>query len=239
MILLFGQRIKSINILGKAGAIVGKRGDILAPTHFVMFDEMNPKGLLNVDLDISKLSSISGKSDVYAGPGIFLLIISLILLVLTVLGTFVQNRKSLHYFKSLWQCIGLEMEGSYYSRAIERGILRGLLSKDVASRFLYYVSDLPLAITGKLTDKLEPWEGIPPLYAISRIIVESIFLLDSSVTVAATHNAPTSLNPISLSRFSSSDHLETVVPLQSLSLLRRATSFMPPIDEDDTNFDHS
>ena len=43
--------------------------------------------------------------------------------VLTVLGTLMQNRELLHYYKNLWACIGLEMEGSYYARQIERTIM--------------------------------------------------------------------------------------------------------------------
>lgn len=41
LILLFGTNIRSINVLGKAGAMVGKRGDILLPTHFIKFNEVS------------------------------------------------------------------------------------------------------------------------------------------------------------------------------------------------------
>ena len=71
-----------------------------------------------------------------------------------------QNADLIHYFDQLWHCIGLEMEGSYYARSMERGILRGLLQPTVVSRFLYYVSDVPLEVASNLSQKLEPWEGL-------------------------------------------------------------------------------
>jgi hypothetical protein len=35
LVLLFGSHIRSVNIMGKAGALVGKRGDILYPSHLI------------------------------------------------------------------------------------------------------------------------------------------------------------------------------------------------------------
>ena len=170
LILLFGTNIRYVNVFGKAGALVGKRGDILLPTHFIMFNEDNPKAVINRDVDFNRLVQLSNSHcDVWTGP------------VLTVLGTLVQNAEFLHYFEQLWHCIGLEMEGSYYSRAMERGIMRGLLLPSVKSRFLYYVSDLPLEVSDNLSRRLEPWEGIPPLYLISRAVIEEVLHPDIDI----------------------------------------------------------
>lgn len=129
LILLFGTNIRSVNVFGKAGALVGKRGDVLLPTHFIMFDEDNPKAVINRDVDYNRIVQLSNAHcDVYAGP------------LLTVLGTLVQNQDLLHYFDKLWKCVGLEMEGTYYSRAMERGIMLGLLLPTVRSRYFSFLS---------------------------------------------------------------------------------------------------
>ena len=35
LLLLFGRNVRSINVLGKAGSLVGARGDVIAPTAFI------------------------------------------------------------------------------------------------------------------------------------------------------------------------------------------------------------
>jgi hypothetical protein len=163
LILMFGECIRSVNILGKAGALVGKRGDILMPTHVIRFNEGNTKAIGNLDLSKERVVQLAHPHVVWTGP------------VLTVLGTFVQNAEMLRYYEKLWRCIGLEMEGSYFIRSIERGVLRGVLNENVVSRVLYYVSDLPLQATSNLAHALPPWEGIPPLYKLTILWLTEIF----------------------------------------------------------------
>ena len=64
--------------------------------------------------------------------------------MLTVAGTLLQNRIMLNFYRRIWRCVGLEMEGTYYLRQILKARSLGLMSRDVALRFLYYVSDVPL-----------------------------------------------------------------------------------------------
>ena len=52
----------------------------------------------------------------------------------------------------------------------------GLLRPNVRSRFLYYVSDLPLSVGTSLATKMTTWEGIPPLYAITRALLQKVFM---------------------------------------------------------------
>jgi hypothetical protein len=80
----------------------------------------------------------------------------------------------LNFYKSLWGCVGLEMEGIYYHWAIAEALQLGVLRKGVSTRFLYYVSDLPLQPGASLSERLSPQEGIPPLYAITREILSRI-----------------------------------------------------------------
>jgi len=37
--------------------------------------------------------------------------------------------------------------------------MRGILNNDVNTRFLYYVSDIPLDLKSTLSKSLSPWEG--------------------------------------------------------------------------------
>jgi hypothetical protein len=158
LIALFGHRIKSVNVLGKAGALVGKRGDILAASAFLeqsadLFQPI-PKNAVNLE----RLRSLTDRT-VHVGP------------VLTVAGTLLQNERMLYFNKHVWGCTGLEMEGTYYLSEIVESMNRGSLSRDVELRFLYYVSDLPLDHGSNLSGGMRAIEGIPPLYAITREIL--------------------------------------------------------------------
>ncbi|MBM75899.1 MAG: hypothetical protein CMK59_10905 [Proteobacteria bacterium] len=160
LILLLGPQIQSINIMGKAGAVVGQRGDIMVASCVLMEPEEEIHRLNNSNICHESLKA-SGR-EIHEG------------LVLTVQGTLLQNHELLRYYRKLWQCVGLEMEGSFYARQIDRGIAAGLLSKDIASRFAYFVSDLPLQEGEQLSKDMNPWEFIPPLYAITRSFLTPI-----------------------------------------------------------------
>ena len=164
LILLFGTRLKSINVLGKAGALIGSRGDILVPTAFIeqSSDNFYPFGE-RVRCDLSALEALAPGSQVHSGP------------LLTVSGTLLQNSTMLHFYRHIWDCIGLEMEGSYYYRQILESQQLEVIGGDIPLRFLYYVSDLPLSRAEDLSISLSPVEGIPPLYAITRQILAEIF----------------------------------------------------------------
>ena len=55
------------------------------------------------------------------------------------------------YYKTLWRCVSLEMEGSYYARCAQKMANLGFLRRDIAHRYLYYVSDLPLDTNSNLS----------------------------------------------------------------------------------------
>ena len=161
LIVLFGQRIRSVNILGKAGGLEGKRGDVFVATHFVeQEDDALHVPTINVKLD--RLRARIPNRTVRSGP------------VLTVLGTVMQNHVMLNYYRRLWGCVGLEMEGSYYCRKLLRSQVRGVLRPQVDLRFLYYVSDLPLQHDQNLSGAMRAHEGIPPLYAVTREVLTAI-----------------------------------------------------------------
>jgi hypothetical protein len=167
LVLLFARNLRSINVLGKAGALRGRRGDILAPTAFIEQQADLYEPLPEVmPIDRARLVARGGVRDIHEGP------------MLTVLGTLMQNRRLLNYYRRVWRCVGLEMEGYFYFRHIAESIRLGVLPADLPLRFLYYVSDTPLETGGTLSESLTAWEGIPPLYAVTREILSSIFEQD-------------------------------------------------------------
>jgi hypothetical protein len=94
--------------------------------------------------------------------------------LLTVAGTLLQNRAMLQFYRRVWGCVGLEMEGSWYLRAIHEAEALGVLAPGASLRFIYYVSDLPLEAGQGLSARLRPVEGLPPLYAATREVLQGI-----------------------------------------------------------------
>ena len=163
LLTLFGRRVRSVNVLGKAGAVIGARGDILVPTVFVEqgVDEAVDFPGVN-DVEVERLHARTPDRGIHVGP------------VLTVAGTLLQNDSLLRYYKHIWQCVGLEMEGTYYLRELLTAARTGVVSDTVKSRFLYYVSDLPLDHSANLSGSLQVHEGLPPLYAVTREVLAEI-----------------------------------------------------------------
>ena len=163
LILLFGRNLASINVLGKAGSLVGKRGDILIPDAFIeqTSDRFYPLEVADSTLQ-ERLEQQAPGSSVHTGP------------ILTVAGTLMQNRQMLNFYRHIWNCIGLEMEGTFYYRQILEAMELNVIPRQIPSRFLYYVSDLPLGHRSSLSSRLHPSEGIPPLYCVTREILSAI-----------------------------------------------------------------
>ncbi|MFW5802161.1 MAG: cyclic nucleotide-binding domain-containing protein [Spirochaeta sp.] len=164
LVILFGKNVQSINFLGKAGALLGKRGDVLAPTAFIeqttdLFQPVPPPSTAA----IKDLRDRMPGREVHLGP------------MLTVEGTLLQNRMMLHFYRSIWGCTGIEMEGTHYYRQVLESTQIGVIPDNVDLRFFYYVSDLPLTHTSSLSSRMALSEGVPPLYAITRHILSEIF----------------------------------------------------------------
>jgi CRP-like cAMP-binding protein len=167
IISLFGRNLSSVSVLGKAGGLVGDRGDVFVATGFVeqSGDHFHPlPGDPAVDMD--RLAALLPDRAIREGNA------------LTVTGTLLQNRKMLQFNRHIWGCIGLEMEGSHYLRQILKSMNRGAIRRDVPLRFLYYVSDLPLRHDSSLSAHLQAVEGVPPLYAITREVLSGILGVD-------------------------------------------------------------
>lgn len=158
-------QIKSISIMGKAGVLPGKKGDIMLATahvmegtadNYIVANDLNP-----ADFDESVA--------VYNGP------------MVTVLGTSLQNRDVLERFhSSAWRAVGLEMEGGHYQRAISGAIIQGHIPADMKTRYAYYASDNPLVSGQTLASGPMGDEGIVPTYMISKVILEKIANYEAS-----------------------------------------------------------
>ena len=96
--------------------------------------------------------------------------------MITVLGTSLQNRDILQYFKnSSWRCIGLEMEGAHYQKAIQAASrIRNSISEDVILRYAYYASDNPLVTGSTLASGSLGAVGVKPTYLITLKILAKI-----------------------------------------------------------------
>ncbi len=152
--------VKSISVMGKAGILPGKKGDILlAEAHVLEGSAHNYP--VNNDL---KREDFEGEADVYAGP------------IVTVLGTSLQNRAVLEKFQTTsWKAVGLEMEGGHYQQAISAAMIRKHIHHGVKVRYAYYASDNPLVSGQTLAYGGMGKEGVKPTYLITKVILEKIF----------------------------------------------------------------
>ncbi len=157
--------IKSISIMGKAGVLPGKKGDVMLATAHVI-EGTGDNYIVNNDL----LASDFGENvQVYTGP------------MVTVLGTSLQNRDVLERFhSSSWRAVGLEMEGGHYQRAISGAIIQGFIPADMKTRYAYYASDNPMVSGQTLASGPMGDEGIVSTYMISKVILEKITHYDDA-----------------------------------------------------------
>jgi len=152
--------ISSVSIMGKAGILPGKKGDLMLASAHVF--EGTPHNY-TVDNDLTR-DDFDDDIDVYTGP------------IVTVLGTSLQNRDVLEKFqRTSWKAVGLEMEGGHYHRAISAAIIRKHISPNVKIRYAYYASDNPLLSGQTLSSGALGDEGIRPTYMITRVILKKIF----------------------------------------------------------------
>lgn len=151
--------LRSMSVMGKAGTLLGKKGDIMIATAHVLEGSAH-NYILENDL---KEKDFEGYQNIYVGP------------IITVLGTSLQNREVLEAFKTTsWKAVGLEMEGGHYHRAINAAKIREHISKEVKARYAYYASDNPLQSGQTLASGSMGAKGIRPTYLTTKCILEKI-----------------------------------------------------------------
>ncbi len=154
--------VVSTSIMGKAGILKGKKGDLMIPSSHVFEgtadnypfkNQLRPKDFEGYGLGV------------YEGP------------MITVLGTSLQNTDVLKYFmESSWNAIGLEMEGAHYQKALQSASkIRRSIRKNVKVQYAYYASDNPLKTGSTLASGSLGMEGVRPTYLITYKILENLF----------------------------------------------------------------
>ncbi len=153
--------VVSISIMGKAGILEGDKGDLMIPTSHVFEGTADNYPFVN---DFTKADFEGCGLQVFEGA------------MITVLGTSLQNRDVLSYFKhSSWAAVGLEMEGAHYQKAIQAAAqVRKHIRQDVILRYAYYASDNPLVTGGTLASGSLGMVGVRPTYLITEKILNRI-----------------------------------------------------------------
>lgn len=155
------MNVHSVSIMGKAGILTGKKGDIMVPTSHVIEGPTDNYVFQN---ELTAEDFKGSRLGVYEGP------------MITVLGTSLQNKDVLEYFKdSSWSAIGLEMEGGHYQKAIQiASKIRHHISPDVKVLYAYYASDNPLETGSTLASGGLGLTGVKPTYLITKMILKKI-----------------------------------------------------------------
>lgn len=157
------MNVHSISIMGKAGILAGKKGDLMIPTAHIFEGTADNYPFFNH----LKSSDFQGYGlDVFEGT------------MVTVLGTSLQNKDILNFFReSTWKAIGLEMEGVHYQKAIQSASkIRKSIREDIKVRYAYYASDNPLETGSTLASGGLGATGVKPTYLITKKILEQILL---------------------------------------------------------------
>jgi hypothetical protein len=154
--------VLSASIMGKAGILTGKKGDIMIPTSHVFEGTADNYPIKN---ELKRQDFEGFGLGVYEGT------------MFTVLGTSLQNKDVLSYLmESSWQAIGLEMEGAHYQKAIQsQSKIRQNITKNVKVLYAYYASDNPLETGSTLASGALGMEGVRPTYLITYKILEKLF----------------------------------------------------------------
>ncbi len=150
--------IRSIAVMGKAGILVGKKGDIMLATAHVI-EGTSDNYIVHNDL---VPEDFGADIPIYSGP------------MLTVVGTSLQNRDVLQRIQHGWNAVGLEMEGGHYQRAINAAIIKGNIPSGIKTRYAYYASDNPLESGQTLASGPMGQEGLAPTYLITKVLLEKI-----------------------------------------------------------------
>ena len=158
----FHLNVESVSIMGKAGILVGEKGDIMIPTAHInegTGDNYPFENELNVEMFQGNDIPVFGGS------------------MITVLGTSLQNKDLLKFFHdSTWRVIGLEMEGAHYQKAIQSASkIRKSINPNIKVRYAYYASDNPLETGSTLASGGLGASGVKPTYLITIKILEQIF----------------------------------------------------------------
>lgn len=158
---VYDMPVESVNIMGKAGILEGKKGDIMVPDAHIFEGTADNYPFTN---DFTAADFEDQGLGVYSGP------------MVTVLGTSLQNIPILDYFlTSSWRAAGLEMEGAHYQKAIQAAThIRKSVNPDLKLRYAYYASDNPLVTGHTLASGPLGVGGVKPVYLVTLRVLERV-----------------------------------------------------------------
>ncbi|UZR92706.1 DUF6909 family protein [Chondrinema litorale] len=154
--------VVSVSVMGKAGILTGGKGDIMLPTAHVFEGTAD-----NYPFENKQQIADYEEAGVHVCKGP----------MVTVLGTSLQNKDVLDYFKnSSWKAIGLEMEGAHYQKAIQSAayVRSSINPEKLELHYAYYASDNPLVTGGTLASGSLGMIGVRPTYLITLNILNKI-----------------------------------------------------------------
>jgi hypothetical protein len=159
---VYDMPVESINIMGKAGILDGRKGDIMVPDAHIFEGTADNYPFEN---DFTAADFEGEGLGVFEGP------------MVTVLGTSLQNIPILDYFlTSSWKAAGLEMEGAHYQKAIQAAThIRKSVNPGLKVRYAYYASDNPLITGHTLASGSLGADGVRPTYLITVRMLERVF----------------------------------------------------------------
>lgn len=163
---VYTMHVRSVSVMGKAGILTGKKGDIMIPSSHIFEGTADNYPFENA-LKVNEFED----DEVKACEGS----------MITVLGTSLQNKDILSYFMNTsWKAIGLEMEGAHYQKAIQvASKIRHHISPDLFLCYAYYASDNPLETGSTLSSGGLGLTGVKPTYMITHKILEKILTNNS------------------------------------------------------------
>ena len=164
LFMILSNKARSMNIIGKAGGLIGNRTNILIANKMYRDNTHELSNINTGPIDIEKIRKETN-TDVYMGP------------MITVSGTILQNYDLLNFYKNVRRCVGLDMEGFFFAREVESAVRHDVLTNKFILRCFYYVSDLPLDPTQVLSmeEGVTSWEeGVASINAIQRYILNEI-----------------------------------------------------------------
>ena len=170
---LFGERIDSINVVGKAGGLTGARGDIVLATNFVDVNfESGENSTLSLptgyDLALFHAHKSIGNHSANIHLGC----------VACVKGVLIQNASLLDSLKQDG-VVAVEMEGFHIARAA--------IERQVPLRCGYYISDMPL--TGETLNSECKNVSYDDLVA-SMMLMFGVFMSSISNSITASVEEP-------------------------------------------------
>ena len=155
------MNVVSVSVMGKAGILMGGKGDIMLPDSHIFEGSADNYPF---DNDFDHEDFVGQGSQVFTGS------------MVTVLGTSLSNKDILRYFlESSWKAIGVEMEGAHYQKAIQAASrIRNNINPTVKVRYAYYASDNPLESGQTLASGSLGISGVRPTYLIAKNILRSL-----------------------------------------------------------------